>query len=442
MLTRIRHIGRDERGMSLIFVTFGLTAFVAASTIAIDLGMLLNARAQAQNSADAGALAGATALAFNDFNDRSASGPAVQGAINAALANKVAGYPVTVGAGDVTFPTAPSGATDRVQVNVFRTGTNAVATMIASMFGVNAVDISAQATAEAILANADTCVKPWAIPDKWIERQTPSWDLTDTFTAFPTNPSVFPDIYRDVTLSTYSGYTRTMVGTEIKLTFEVSNIIRPDMYFPVRLPGDNGQIDFINNISACHDYEMRIGDALNVESAASETDTATGVTNLIARDPGAYWNSATQTVISSQNPSPRIVVVPLYDPLYFDQGKKVGNFTQLRITNFIGFFVDHLEGNLVVGRVMPVLGQMASNGTAAPVGAYARAIRLVESPDVAERGPCRGSRRVGLAGRAAHDRHGPVVHVHSVRVPAGPVRDVGHGAAGRVQHPGRRGVRA
>src|SRR5262245_53078687 len=185
MLTRIRHIGRDERGMSLIFVTFGLTAFVAASTIAIDLGMLLNARAQAQNSADAGALAGATALAFNDFNDRSASGPAVQGAINAALANKVAGYPVTVGSGDVTFPTAPSGATDRVQVNVFRTGTNAVATMIASMFGVNTVDISAQATAEAILANADTCVKPWAIPDRWIERQTPSWDLTDTFTAFP-----------------------------------------------------------------------------------------------------------------------------------------------------------------------------------------------------------------------------------------------------------------
>ena len=150
------------------------------------------------------------------------------------------------------------------------------------------------------------------------------------------------------------------------------------MYFPVRLPGASGPIDFVNNITECVDYEMRIGDSLNIEGAASAADTVTGITNLIAQDPGAYWDAATQRVISSNNPSPRIIVIPLYDPLYFDQGKKVGNFTQLRITNFIGFFVDHLEGSLVVGRITPVLGQMASNGSPAPIGAFARAIRLVE----------------------------------------------------------------
>ena len=83
-------------------------------------------------------------------------------------------------------------------------------------------------------------------------------------------------------------------------------------------------------------------------------------------------------MISSHNPSPRIIVIPLYDPLYFDSGKKTGIYTQLRITNFIGFFVDHLEGSVVVGRITPVLGQMASNGSPAPLGAFARAIRLVE----------------------------------------------------------------
>jgi hypothetical protein len=40
---------------------------LSASMLAIDVGMFMNARAQAQNAADAGAHAGATALAFNSF---------------------------------------------------------------------------------------------------------------------------------------------------------------------------------------------------------------------------------------------------------------------------------------------------------------------------------------------------------------------------------------
>ena len=121
MSTRIHHLQRDERGMSFVIVSIGITAFVAATTLAVDVGMLMTARSQAQNAADAGALAGAIALAFNDFNDRSSSGPAVQGAVNAALANKVVGGVVSIGTGDVTFPVAPSGNSDRVHVTVYRT---------------------------------------------------------------------------------------------------------------------------------------------------------------------------------------------------------------------------------------------------------------------------------------------------------------------------------
>ena len=42
----------------------GMMAFLSASMLAIDVGMLMTARNQAQNSADAGALAGATALVY------------------------------------------------------------------------------------------------------------------------------------------------------------------------------------------------------------------------------------------------------------------------------------------------------------------------------------------------------------------------------------------
>jgi len=62
---RFRHLARDERGVSFVFVGVSFMAFMAASTLAIDVGMFMTARSQAQNAADAGALAGATALVFN-----------------------------------------------------------------------------------------------------------------------------------------------------------------------------------------------------------------------------------------------------------------------------------------------------------------------------------------------------------------------------------------
>ena len=88
-MIRLRHLRRDERGASLLYITVGFMAFFAATALAIDVGMLMTARGQAQTAADAGALAGAVALAVDDFDDRSATGPAVLAAMNTALENAV-----------------------------------------------------------------------------------------------------------------------------------------------------------------------------------------------------------------------------------------------------------------------------------------------------------------------------------------------------------------
>src|SRR5581483_2476722 len=175
---------RDERGLSFVFVGLGFTAFVAATTLAIDVGMFMGARSQAQNSADAGALAGATALAVNSFTDHTASGPAIESALTAARANKVIGQVVSVGAADVEFLTNPAGLQNRVKVTVYRTNarSNSVPTLMGQLFGVARVDVLATATAEASPANAETCVKPFTIPDKWIEKQDPGgWAPDSTF---------------------------------------------------------------------------------------------------------------------------------------------------------------------------------------------------------------------------------------------------------------------
>src|SRR5688572_31734002 len=102
--------------MSVIYVGAGFVAFFTATTLAIDVGMLMTARSQAQNAADAGALSGAIALAVDDFDNRGAGGPAVLSAVNASLENAVLGDAVVVEPGDVTFPAAPSGQFDRVRV--------------------------------------------------------------------------------------------------------------------------------------------------------------------------------------------------------------------------------------------------------------------------------------------------------------------------------------
>jgi len=181
-LTRVRKFADDESGFSLVFVGLGFMGFLAASMLAIDVGMLMSARSQAQNSADAGALAGATSLAFDDWYDRTPTGPAVVNSKATAKANLIQGGEPTVDDADVVFLNDPAGEPNRVQVTVHRT----VNTLIAKYFGVNTANINAVATAEASPANAMTCVKPFTIPDRWVEKNpvTKVWEASDDFSRY------------------------------------------------------------------------------------------------------------------------------------------------------------------------------------------------------------------------------------------------------------------
>src|SRR3954454_13031633 len=118
----INRLKNDERGFSMVFVALGFMAFLSASMLAIDVGMLMTARSQAQNSADAGALAGATALLYDSYTDRSAGGPAVTSAIRGSQMNNVMAGQVSVTPADVEFLNNPTtGENNRVKVSVRRT---------------------------------------------------------------------------------------------------------------------------------------------------------------------------------------------------------------------------------------------------------------------------------------------------------------------------------
>ena len=111
--TRLRKLSTDESGFSLVFVSVGLLGFLGVSMLAIDVGMLMTARNQAQNSADAAALAGATALAFDSWDDRTPTGPAVTSAIQVGQANPVMSGQVSVDPGGREFLNDPAGEPNR-----------------------------------------------------------------------------------------------------------------------------------------------------------------------------------------------------------------------------------------------------------------------------------------------------------------------------------------
>jgi hypothetical protein len=358
----------------------GFLTFFAASTLAIDVGMFMTARSQAQNAADAGALAGATALAFNDFDDRSAGGPAVRSSITTAEANLVVGHTVSVQSGDVTFPLGPTGVNNRVMVNVFRTTnrSNPVATLIGPIFGVNTVDIGATATAEASPANAATCVKPFTIPDKWEEHSVPP---NDTFDRYDNHGNLLPnpDIYYPPTdTAHYQGYTQADKGTVITLRAGTGNNIESSFYYSWKMPGDIGGSFYQDNIANCNPTIVSVPFDMTQEPGNMVGPTNEGVDLLKARDPNAEWDSVNERVDSEYNPSPRIFPIPLYDPDYYQYNMTHGRNASLKMVNWVPFFLEGRNGNEVYGRIVPMTGVIDPNAGPAPAGSLIYAIRLVQ----------------------------------------------------------------
>ena len=381
-MNRLRRLRRDESGMSLVFVGLGFMAFLSASMLAIDVGMMMTARNQAQNSADAGALAGATALVFDNYTDRSPSGPAVTNALAAARINTVMAGEVNVTPGDVTFhPNPDTGEMNRVQVDVYRPG---MATAIARFFGIDTVQVNATATAEASPANSMACPLPLTIPDRWIEKGTPPWDPDDTFDMYDKKGNLLPESQRDVYVPTgssgYTGYNAIRdKGMRVVLKASNDSKIAPSFYFPWAPPGSTGADDYERDLAWCDNgVVVPFNYLMTPEPGNMVGPTASGIQARIARDPTAYWDDSLNKVISTQHPSPRIAPLPLFDPVYYETGKQNSRNADLKAVNYLGFFIEEMNGNEVIGRVTPISGVYNGGLGPAPEGAFPMAIRLVK----------------------------------------------------------------
>jgi hypothetical protein len=346
---------QDERGAVLVHAAILLLALTAFSALVIDLGVMFVSRGQAQNAADAGALAAATSLAFGAIGDLAVA----QGsAIATAQQNLVWGESPGVTANDVAFspalpcPPGASGVGTCVRVNVFRTsyeggGGTPLPTFFANIVGVGEQGTRATATAQ-MVASAGTadCVKPWAIPDRWSPWPTPTY-VSGSNAYSPPNP-----------LGPGTGYQLPDdLGSPLTLTLGIAGApARPDHFYPVVI---SPLLPYLDAIEQCATAPITAGMLLNYEAGAGAALTPTAVSTLIARDPTATWDPVAYLgrgaprggcmADGTCSRSPRLIALPLFDPNVYDTGPRASMI--LRVTNIIGFWIESVVGANVAGYI-------------------------------------------------------------------------------------------
>jgi hypothetical protein len=364
---------RSERGAVLIQVAVAMLALLALSSFVFDYGVMWVSRGQAQNAADSGALAGAIALAFDDPDDF--DGARTKALATAQLNRVWTGVP-DVTAADITFPPCPPGAPGApdtcVKVDVFRNqreNGSPLPTFFGRLVGVMDQGVRATATAQVLVGDRSRCVKPWAVPDKWLDsRDTPqdyAWTPDDEFERYvqngPNRGALLDpaDVYIPPGVDGHTGFTVEVdYGTQMVLKHgNPQQAIAPGWFFPVVInptEGPGGD-NYRENIATCDPTVIGPGTVLETEPGNMVGPTSQGVEELIAQDPyPARWDPdandgrgapvAGCMAAGTCAISPRLVALAMFNPDLYDSGRASGR-TDITVTKILGFWIEGLQNN-------------------------------------------------------------------------------------------------
>lgn len=363
-----------ERGSVLVMVAVAMLALLALTAFVFDYGVMWSARGQAQNAADAGALSGALALAFDDPDDE--DGARAKARL-VARANRVWAEQPDVTDADITFPACPPGAPGLpdtcIKVDVFRNqraGGNPLPTFFARLAGVMEQGVRATATAQVLAGNSAHCVKPFAMPDKWSELRPVAkpWEPTDSFERYVQNGQdagalLDPaDLYIAPGEAGHTGFTVEIdYGTPMTLKHGNPNqAIRPGWFFPVVINPDEGPggATYRENLASCDTTVIGPGTVLQTEPGNMVGPTSQGVSALIAQDPDAYWDASANGGLGAPvggcmstgacGISPRLVALAVFDPDVYDEARSGGR-TDIIVTKIMGFWIEGMQGSDVLG---------------------------------------------------------------------------------------------
>jgi Flp pilus assembly protein TadG len=393
----------SERGAILIQTAVAGLVLISFSAFVIDYGIFWVSRNQAQNAADAGAAAGALARAYDDSDDPpDPGGVVVQSASQVAQANLVWTASATP---EVSFD-CPPGANPGpcVRVDVYRDGefdSAALPTIFGSALGISSQGVRATASAQVAVGNATDCLRPLAMPDRWIEHRPVDgpWAPDSVFQRYAESgpaPGALLTPHDDYVPPSAadpgSGLTSSLdLGLQIQLSVAdptESDPITPGWVLPLQLPG-SGSYD--NNLDRCSGQLMTVGQQVLTDTSSLVGPTTESWGDLMVKDPGASWNAGTRRIDGSCAPScapvsPRLVVLALFAPDSYQLMRATGDWSScpggarcINIVNIVGFFIDHVVGPGVAVGYLTLHPGLVSTGspTVDPRSSFLRAITLV-----------------------------------------------------------------
>jgi len=420
-----RLLAGDERGAVLVQVAIAILVLTAMATFVVDHGVFWVSRGQAQNAADAGALSGAIARAYDELTDPPASnGKTFSSAMGAALANNVW---TTAPAAQVSWDCPAGVAGSCVRVDVYRNGelgSTPLPTIFGKLLNIPSQGVRATATARVANGNASNCMRPFAVADKWIDNVSPALNPRK-FERWQTQGGHAVQLnQKDVYVPPSSGSAGTGYTVAADLGAPVTlkrgnpnqtadSNVEPGWTLPVRLPDGNGgylsgAADYSAAIKYCVGNPVTLGQYLPTEDGVMSGPTSQGVStdadSLINRDSGATWNTPANSVEGTCAPacapmSPRIVPIAVFDMDEYQWRKAENNWTTawepgvgpgtgafscpaggscIRVVNILGFFVDGMSGNDVVGHLASYPGEFVLNAPTVGGGAaFLKTIQLV-----------------------------------------------------------------
>jgi len=328
---------RSERGAILIHVGIALFALMGFTVFVLDYGVFWLGRRQAQNAADAGALAGAISRSFNETGLPISGGPTQTSATLIAQSNQIVGAApgVVVSYGCPDFaPEATFGPC--VRVDTFRDGTNSstpLPTYFANLWGLTSQNVKATATAQVRAANYSDCLKPWMIPDKYHEVTPPSTQFNGA------------DYY------TAPGYTTADIGTVLTLKQgDPAGTISPSDYYEIGEANTyreairgcvigGGIGDWMTSLpgNRVGPTQSATRDLINADSSANVNPV-----NLVAKTCNTVVRGSCApncTGYEGKPTSPRIVPVAMFSPAAFAAQDRTSGRFPIQIVNILAMFI-------------------------------------------------------------------------------------------------------
>ncbi|MCL7968821.1 MAG: Tad domain-containing protein [marine benthic group bacterium] len=413
----------NERGATLALVAGSMVALLGFAALAVDVGFLLDARAQAQRTADAMALAAASAF-IDDMPN--AETLAAARAADYAARNPVNGVTASFNpATDMQIWLADRKV--RVWANFLDERGNPMPTFFAKILGISSVNVNAVAAAEASPADDVGCLTPWAVADMWEDTysggdpdkydyddadrsDTPTTgDSFDNYCPCTTDADgiIFADpnyVNNGLVCNNYGGPGNACTGfgspyrngaanpskdVGTTLTLKPGNPAQswsPGWFMAWRPPENMGGADYRENIITCIDEAMFDAGSIvpiDTEQGNMIGPTIQGVEERIGTDP-TYWEGGCTSGKAcikgcgsddcSNYNGPRIITVPLMDPTEVMRN----GLTEIQFRGFMKLFLDDPSNNDITGHIIGLGGAEGSGSDNNAAGALPLVIRLVE----------------------------------------------------------------